>query len=65
MDEAWCTGTAAVITPIGVVNVGGKDVTVGDGKVGKYTRLFYDQLNAIQLKQAPDKYGWVMTIGKK
>jgi hypothetical protein len=40
-------------------------VTVGDGGVGKYSQIFYDQLNAIMLKEAPDKYGWVMTIGKK
>ena len=65
VDEAWCTGTAAVITPIGVVNVGGADVTVGDGKVCKYTQLFFDELNAIQLKEVPDKYGWVVTLGKR
>jgi branched-chain amino acid aminotransferase len=64
-DECFCTGTAAVITPIGVVNVEGEDVTIGDGGVGKYSRLFYDQLNAIMLKEAPDEYGWVTTIGKK
>lgn len=63
VDEAWCTGTAAVITPIGVVNLDGEDVKVGDGGVGKYTRVFYDQLNAIQLKETADPYGWVVTIG--
>ncbi|NIT34942.1 MAG: branched-chain amino acid aminotransferase [candidate division Zixibacteria bacterium] len=64
-DECLCTGTAAVITPIGLVEVDGKEVTVGDGGVGKYSQIFYDKLNAIMLKEAPDKYGWVMTIGKK
>ena len=64
-DECFCTGTAAVITPIGLVEVDGKEVTVGDGGVGKYSQIFYDKLNAIMLKEAPDKYGWVMTIGKK
>lgn len=64
-DECFCTGTAAVITPIGTVEVDGKEVTVGDGGVGKYSQIFYDKLNAIMLKEAPDKYGWVMTIGKK
>ncbi|HUU55960.1 MAG TPA: branched-chain amino acid aminotransferase [bacterium] len=64
-DECFCTGTAAVITPIGSVEVDGKDVTVGDGDVGKYSQIFYDKLNAIMLKEAEDKYGWVTTIGKK
>jgi len=64
-DECFCAGTAAVITPIGAVNVDGKEVVIGGGGVGKYSRLFYDRLNAIMLKEAPDKYGWVTTIGKK
>lgn len=64
-DECFCTGTAAVITPIGAVNLDGVDITIGDGGVGKYARIFYDKLNAIMTKQAPDKYGWVVTIGRK
>lgn len=64
-DECFCAGTAAVVTPIGVVNLDGKDVTIGDGGVGKYTRIFYDKLNAIMVKKTPDKHGWVVTIGKK
>jgi branched-chain amino acid aminotransferase len=63
--ECFCAGTAAVITPINVVNVDGRDVTIGDGGVGKYSRMFYDRLNAIMVKEAEDKYGWVMTLGKK
>jgi branched-chain amino acid aminotransferase len=64
-DECFCTGTAAVITPIGEVAIDEKEVTVGDGGVGKYSQIFYDKLNAIMLKEAEDKYGWVKTIGKK
>jgi branched-chain amino acid aminotransferase len=64
-DEAWCTGTAAVITPIGGVNIDGEDITVGDGKVGKWTQIFYDRLNGIMLRKEPDKYGWVVGIGRK
>jgi branched-chain amino acid aminotransferase len=64
-DECFCAGTAAVITPIGAVNVDGRDVTIGDGGVGKYSQIFYDKLNAIMVKEAEDKYGWVTTIGKK
>jgi branched-chain amino acid aminotransferase len=64
-DECFCAGTAAVITPIGAVEIDGKDVTIGNGGVGKYSQIFYDKLNAIMVKKAEDKYGWVMTIGKK
>lgn len=63
-DECFCTGTAAVITSIGAVHVEGKDVTIGDGRVGKYTKLIYDKLISIMNKEEDDNYGWVETIGK-
>jgi branched-chain amino acid aminotransferase len=62
-DEAFCTGTAAVITPIGEVTVFGKKHVISE-EAGVLSRLFYDKLNAIQLKREPDKYGWVETIGE-
>jgi branched-chain amino acid aminotransferase len=62
-DECFCAGTAAVITPIGAVEIDGQEVVIGDGGVGKYSQFFYDKLNAIMIKEAPDKYGWVTTIG--
>jgi len=62
-DECFCTGTAAVITPIGEVSVFGKDHVISE-EAGALSKLFYDKLNAIQLKQAPDDYEWVKTIGR-
>jgi len=64
-DECFCTGTAAVITPIGAIDLDGQEIGIGDGGVGKYAQIFYDKLNAIMTKQAPDKYGWVVTVGRK
>jgi branched-chain amino acid aminotransferase len=62
-DECFCTGTAAVITPIGAVHAEGKDHTIGDGGVGKYTKELYDKLESVMNKEEEDKYGWVETIG--
>jgi branched-chain amino acid aminotransferase len=64
-DECFCTGTAAVITPIGAVNVDGKDVKIADGQVGRYTQLFYDKLEAIMLKREKDTHDWVVTLGSE
>lgn len=64
-DECFCTGTGWVVVPVSTVNIDGKDVVVGDGGTGPYTRKIYDALIAIMLKEAPDEYGWVVTIGKK
>lgn len=62
-DESFCTGTAAVITPIGEISVFGRDHVIS-GEAGMLSKLFYEKLNAIMLKQAPDSYGWVETIGR-
>mgnify|MGYP002839809395 CR=1 FL=1 len=57
-DEAFCAGTAAVISPIGSIEHGGKIATYCDGEVGAITKQLYDALSAIQEGRAPDPFGW-------
>jgi branched-chain amino acid aminotransferase len=61
-DELFCTGTAAVITPI--LNVGrrGKDHVIGTGKPGPKTTDIYHELRGIQLGEKPDTYGWIYEL---
>ena len=35
LEEAWGTGTAAVVSPIGVLNYEGQEYTVGNGGIGE------------------------------
>jgi len=65
-DEAFCTGTAAVISPIGKIQHGSQCVEFCGGKVGRYTQELFNTLTGIQLCQVPDLHGWVshVTIGK-
>jgi len=60
--EAFGSGTAAVITPVGVLGYRGKEYTVGDGGVGSLTRKLYDTLTGIQYGRIPDPFGWVRKI---
>lgn len=60
--EMGCTGTAAVITPVGTVHHAGKDTVITDG-VGPITRKLYDLLTGIQRGKLADKRGWCVLAG--
>lgn len=59
LDEAFGTGTAAVISPIGVLEWEGKKITINDGKIGKVSQKVYDTITGIQSGAVEDKYGWI------
>jgi branched-chain amino acid aminotransferase len=60
--EAFGSGTAAVITPVGTLGYKEESLTVGDGGVGTLTRKLYDTLTGIQYGRIPDTFGWVKKI---
>ena len=62
LEEAWGTGTAAVVSPIGEMGWEGKRITVSGGKIGSLTQKLYDTLTGIQWGTLPDPYGWTMKI---
>ena len=57
-EEAWGTGTAAVIAPIGELNILGESVVLSDGKTGELTQRIYNALTDIQWGRAKDEFGW-------
>jgi branched-chain amino acid aminotransferase len=61
-EELFCTGTAAVITPILSVTYEGKSHTIGNGKPGVLTEKLYDELKGIQLGERPDIFNWLTYI---
>jgi len=61
-EELFCSGTAAVITPILSVTHEGKTHTIGDGKPGVMTRNLYDELKGIQLGEREDRFNWLAYI---
>ena len=62
LKEAWGTGTAAVISPIGEMGWEDKHVVVNGGKIGPLAQKLYDTLTGIQWGTRPDPHGWVVKL---
>ena len=62
LEEAWGTGTAAVVSPIGKLAIGDKEYVVGGGKIGEVTAKLYDTLTGIQWGKRADTFGWVYKL---
>ena len=59
LEEAWGTGTAAVVSPIGELAMEDKKVTVSGGKIGPITQKLYDELTGIQWGRVADPHNWI------
>jgi len=62
LKEAFGTGTAAVISPVGQITYKGRDYVIAGGRMGKLSQGLYDEIVAIQYAEKPDPYGWVERI---
>ena len=60
--EAFGTGTAAVIAPVGVLSYKGKETTISGNKTGPLAKRLYDSLTGLQHGEEPDPFGWVERI---
>jgi len=63
LKEAFGTGTAAVISPVGQITFRGEDHIVAGGKMGELSQRLYDEIVAIQYGEKEDPYGWREKIG--
>ena len=64
LEEAFGSGTAAVVSPIVTLAYEGQEHTVGDGGIGAVTQKLYDTLTGIQWGTLPDTFGWCHTVEK-
>ena len=62
VEEVWGTGTAAVVSPVGKININDVDYIINGDKIGETTQMLYDTLTGIQWGKTPDKYGWIVPI---
>ena len=62
LEEAWGTGTAAVVSPIGEIRYGDTVNTIGGFQTGELTTRLYETLTGIQWGRIPDPYGWVQIV---
>jgi len=62
LEEAWGTGTAAVVSPIGELAEGDEKVIINNNQIGEVTQRLYDELTGIQWGRQADPHGWIMKI---
>ena len=62
MTEAWASGTACVIAPMGLLNYKGEDYPINGEQVGPLSKKLYDTLYGMQTGVVPDDMGWVVTL---
>lgn len=62
VTEAFGSGTAAVITPVGALCYKEECITIGTGGVGALTGKMYETLTAIQYGKLADQFGWVRKL---
>lgn len=62
VQEVFGTGTACVISPVGVLGYKGRDYVIGDGDVGSITRRLYEELTSIQYGTDEDRFGWIQIV---
>jgi branched-chain amino acid aminotransferase len=62
LQEVFGSGTAAVISPVGLIKYRDQVVNVGDGKVGPLASRFYKAITDIQYGRAEDPRQWVVPV---
>jgi len=62
LREVFGTGTAAVVSPVGVLGFAEGDLVINENKPGELARLLHDEIVAIQRAETPDRFGWTHDV---
>jgi branched-chain amino acid aminotransferase len=62
LSELFGTGTAAVVSPIAELVVGGRTLVPREGAPGPLARRLREEITAIQVGQSPDRYDWMVQV---
>lgn len=62
LKECFGTGTAAVVTPIGMLSFRGTRYQLESQGENSITRKIYDELTGIQYGILPDPFGWIEKV---
>lgn len=62
LEEAFGTGTAAVISPIGELNWNNNIITLTDGKIGELSGKLYETITGIQNGILKDEFNWMVEV---
>ena len=62
LKEAFGSGTAAIISPVGQISYKGEEHVVGKGEVGELSLKIYNAILDMQYGETPAPDGWVERI---
>ena len=62
LQECFGTGTAAVISPVGELCYRDEKYIINDGKVGEWSKRFYDEIVGVQYGEKDDPFGWIREV---
>ncbi len=62
LQEAFSTGTAAVISPLGELNYKKESIIINNGETGPVAEKLFQKLQDIQFGRQKDKHNWVTRV---
>lgn len=62
LEEAFGTGTAAVISPIGELSYYDEKYVINEGNTGELSAKIYDTITGIQKGKVEDPFGWLVAL---
>ena len=62
LEEAFGSGTAAVVSPVGRLAWNDKEIQISGGEIGPLTQKFYNTLTGIQFGEVEDPFGWIVRV---
>ena len=62
LKEAFASGTAAVISPIGLLATDEERITINNHEIGKLSQNLYDTLTGIQYGDIEDEFDWIVKV---
>ena len=62
LNEAFGTGTAAVVSPMGLLDVGTEKIVINNNEIGPIAQKLYDILTGIQWGKINDDFGWTVKV---
>lgn len=65
LEEAFGTGTAAVISPIGEFSWKDEKLVINEGETGEISKQLYQTITGIQNGTEPDPFDWLVEINQE
>jgi len=62
LKEIFGSGTAAVVSPVGLIHHQGKNIELDREKPGKFAQKCFDEITGIQYGRKEDKFDWIHKV---